>query len=159
MATRAMAGGVACLAHRRWAKAAAGQGRTAARGVLRSRGARRGRPGPRRSSRGVRRRHSPATTATRRRSDGGGAGIEWERGQEGRGELKEAHCGVQSGGEGPEDEDRRRGGASAANNGGGGRLMALGGGVGARELRWEAGIPFPWSVGQTEVGGWGSTVR
>jgi len=51
------------------------------------------------------------------------------------------------------------GGASAANNGGGGRPMALGGGVGARELRWEAEIPFSWSVGQTEVGGWRSTVR
>ena len=42
MATRAMADGVACLVHRRWAKAAAGQGSTAARGALRLRGARRG---------------------------------------------------------------------------------------------------------------------
>jgi len=50
MATRAMAGGVACLVCWLWAKAAAGQGSTAARGAPRPQGARRGRPGSRRSS-------------------------------------------------------------------------------------------------------------
>ena len=67
MATRDMADGVACLACRRRAKALVGQGSTVARGALRPRGTRWGPPGPRRSSRGVRRWHSPATTATFRR--------------------------------------------------------------------------------------------
>jgi len=50
MATRAMAGGVACLFCRLRAKASVGQGSTAARGALRPRGARRGHPGLHRSS-------------------------------------------------------------------------------------------------------------
>ena len=33
--------------------------------------------------------------------------------------------------------------SAAIGRGGGGRPMALGSGVGAWELRWEAGIPFP----------------
>ena len=43
------------------------------------------------AARGVLQRHSPATTAARQRSDGGGAGIGQERGQGGIGEHEEAN--------------------------------------------------------------------
>ena len=102
MATRAMAGGVACLfcrlrPRRRWGKAARrleepcgpearGGGTRACTGAVR----------------GVRRRHSPATTAARRRSNAGGARNRGERGRGGRGAHHELILGVDLGGEGPE---------------------------------------------------------
>jgi len=57
----------------------------------------------------VRRRHSLATTAARRRSDAGGAGFARGKGWEEGGGRGEAHHALESGGGGPEVGDRRPG--------------------------------------------------
>jgi len=71
----------------------------------------------------VRRRHSPATTAARRRSDAGGAGFARGKGWEEGGGRGEAHHALESGGGGPEVEIDGRGrsstGASMAAGDGG----------------------------------------
>ena len=109
MATRAIAGGVACLVHRRWAKAAAGQGSTAARGALRPRGARRGRPSSRRGAPRRRAAEVGAATAARRRSRGGGRGIRRGKGRGGGGNGKEPHRAPESREGGPGEGVRREG--------------------------------------------------